>query len=169
LKMLTIRDDSTPNWSNCAKFNDATPWGAGLCVLRDVGLAYAEVLGSDKIRRSLGRRGKILLSCEDLDLSLFACKLGFGTGVFPELSLVHIIPARRLERQYLVELASGNAASHLILSRLWGYETVNHENPVLGWLRHLKRWFTLKGIDREIYLAERRGIDHVNDWFAQLD
>jgi glycosyltransferase involved in cell wall biosynthesis len=167
LKMLTLRDDKMPVWSNFQNFNGSTPWGAGLCILRSVGLAYAEASSSDKIRRSLGRRGEILLSCEDLDLSLFACKVGFGTGVFPELSLIHLIPARRLERQYLVELAGGNAASHLILSRLWGYETVNHENPVLGWLRHLKRLCTMKGINRKIYLAERRGRKNANVAFAE--
>jgi glycosyltransferase involved in cell wall biosynthesis len=167
LKMLSIRDEEVPVWANLIKYNGSTPWGAGLCVLREVGLAYAEILFSDKIRRILGRRGKILLSCEDIDLSLFACKLGFGTGVFPELSLVHLIPSRRLERKYLVELAGGNAASHLILSRLWGYETPNRENPILSWFRHLKRLLTLKDIDREIYQAERRGEAKANELFAE--
>ena len=157
LKMLTIRDEKLPAWSNFLNYNGSTPWGAGLCILRNVGLAYAEILSSDKIRRLLGRRGKILLSCEDVDLSLFACKLGFGTGIFPELSLVHLIPSRRLKHQYLAELAEGHAASHLLLSRSWGYEASNSENPVLGWFRHLKRLITLKGIARDIYRAERRG------------
>jgi hypothetical protein len=93
--------------------------------------------------------------------------LGFGTGVFPELSLVHVIPSRRLERRYLIELAGGNAASHLILSRLWGYETTYKENPVSAWLRHWRRLFTLKGIDREIYQSERRGMAKANEWLAE--
>lgn len=167
LKMLSIRDDKTPAWANFTKYNGSTPWGAGLCVLREVGLAYAEVLASDKTRRLLDRRGNILLSCGDIDLALFACKLGFGTGVFPELSLVHLIPSRRLERKYLVELAGGNAASHLILSQLWGHEAPAGGNPVLSWFRHMKRLFTLKGIDREVYQSERQGIAKANEWFAE--
>jgi glycosyltransferase involved in cell wall biosynthesis len=167
LKMLTIRHATKPAWSNFVSYNDSSPWGAGLCLVRAVALAYAEALPSDVLRRSLGRKGKALLSCEDLDLSLFSCKLGFGTGIFPELALLHLIPSRRLERQYLVELAGGNVTSHLILSRLWGYGNPPPENPVLGWFRHLRRLFTLQGIDREIYLAERQARKRVNLLFAE--
>ena len=156
LKMLTLRNEAKAAWSNFVNYNCSSPWGAGLCVLRRVGLVYLETSASDVVRRSLDRRGNSLLSCGDLDLSLCACKAGYGTGVFPELAVLHLIPSRRLERRYLVELAGGNVTSHVILSRLWGYENAIPENPVLGWLRHLKRLFTLQGIDREIYLAERR-------------
>jgi glycosyltransferase involved in cell wall biosynthesis len=166
LKMLTIRDEPKAAWSNFVSYNSSSPWGAGLCLLRRVGLAYMETLAADTVRRSLGRRGKILLSCEDLDLSLFACKLGFGTGVFPELALLHLIPSRRLKRQYLVELAGGNVISHVILARLWGYENALRENRVLSWLRHLKRRLILQGIDREIYLAERQARKNANLIFA---
>jgi glycosyltransferase involved in cell wall biosynthesis len=166
LKMLTIRDEKKPSWSNFVNYNSSSPWGAGLCLSRVVGLAYAEALTSDVLRRSLGRRGKALLSCEDLDLSLFSCKLGLGTGVFPELSLLHLIPSRRLERQYLIDLAGGNVTSHVILSRLWGYENPPRENLVLGWFRHWRRLYTLQGIDRDIYLAERQARKKADLLFA---
>jgi len=155
--MLTIRDEQTPQWANMVNWNSSIPFGAGICVLRQVGLAYADVTASDQQRFSLGRKGKGLLSCEDIDMSLFACKLGFGTGVFPELSLIHLIPSRRLEREYLVALAEGNATSHFILARLWDYQPAWEENAISGWFRHLRRLSRLKGIDREIYQAERRG------------
>jgi glycosyltransferase involved in cell wall biosynthesis len=166
LKMLTIRDEKQAAWSNFANYNSSSPWGAGLCLLRSVGIAYAQAVASDVLRRSLDRRGQSLLSCGDLDLSLFACKLGLGTGVFPELTMLHLIPSRRLERKYLVELAGGNVTSHEILSRLWGYQNSIRENPILGWFRHLRRLAALQGIDREIYLAERNARKNANLVFA---
>lgn len=166
LKMLALREEKKPAWSNFVNYNSSSPWGAGLCLLRAVGVAYHEALGSDVLRRSLDRRGKELLSCGDLDLALFACKVGLGTGVFPELALLHLIPSRRLKRQYLVELASGNVISHVILSRLWGYENPPPENPLLSRLRHWRRLFALQGIDREIYLAEHQARKRANLIFA---
>lgn len=166
LGMLALRDDKKPLWSNQQNWNSSIPFGAGLCVLRTVALEYAQVLVKDHTRRSLGRSGKGLLSCDDVDLALFACKLGFGTGVFPELSLIHLIPSRRLERQYFIALAEGNAVSFLILARLWDYSAAWKENLVVAWFRHIKRLFGLKGIAREIYQAEWRGKKKAHRWLA---
>jgi glycosyltransferase involved in cell wall biosynthesis len=157
LNWLALRDQQTPIWSNLGNLNPSLPLGAGMCVLRSVALAYADALRSDKRRQLLDRRGKALLGGGDWDLALFACKLNLGTGVFPELSMVHLIPARRLEPSYLMSLIEGSSASVLILEGIWNYGTHRKENAVLAVIRHLKRLFSLKGIDREVYQAERRG------------
>jgi glycosyltransferase involved in cell wall biosynthesis len=157
LVMLALRDEKKPVWSNLPNWNSSIPFGAGLCVLKEVGLAYADAVASDRLRRSLGRSGQALLSGEDVDLALFACKLGYGMGVFPELSLIHLIPASRLNREYLIALAEGHATSHALLAHLWGYGATWKENVLLERLRYLRKLFALKGIHRAICRAEWRG------------
>lgn len=157
LGYLALRDVTEPSWANHQSKNSATPWGAGLCILRPVALLYVKTVSMDDLRRSLDRSGHRLLSGGDVDMALFACKTGLGTGVFPQLSLTHLIPQRRLERQYLVGIAEGLAASDTILARLWNDQPTWKENSLLAWLRHLYRLASLRGMARKVYLAKRRG------------
>ena len=153
--VLAIRDAQRPAWSNFAQNNASTPWGAGLCFLRRVGLAYVESMSNDPIRRLLGRRGQEwLLSCEDVDMCLFACELGLGTGVFPELSLTHLISKRRLNPEYVISLIEAHTAANAILASLWRYPIAWHDNSLLAHIGHLS---SLRGFARGVYLAERRG------------
>jgi hypothetical protein len=164
LNMLTLRDVPQPIWSNQPCWNASIPYGAGLCILSEVALAYARTLESDRLRRALDRTGQQLLSCGDVDLSLFACKLGLGTGVFPELSLTHLIPSNRLERNYLVALAEGHSTSHAILASLWKNGAVQTESFFRAWFRYVRRLAFLKGIQREICRAEWRGRQRAQAW-----
>jgi transposase len=164
LKMLTIRDEKAPRWANLVTWNSSLPYGAGLCVLRDVATEYAKQAVLDSRRKILGRQGQLLLSSEDVDLAFFACKLGLGTGVFPGLSLLHLIPSRRLDRKYLVRLAEGNAFSLLILAHLWGYDEEGKGNPWVGHLRDLKRLIALRGIERDLHIAKWRGKRMARRW-----
>jgi glycosyltransferase involved in cell wall biosynthesis len=165
---LALRDEKEPSWANHQRYNSATPWGAGLCILHSVALLYSEAVSVDGLRRSLGRAGQGLLSGEDVDMALFACKSGRGTGVFPQLSLTHLIPLRRLKRQYVASVAEGHAASQAILAYLWGYQADRRENPLAAWLRHLRHSASLKGMARDVYLAERRGRLKARHWLASL-
>jgi glycosyltransferase involved in cell wall biosynthesis len=164
LKLLTIRDEKAPLWANLVTSNSSLPYGAGLCVLREIAWEYARQAVTDYRRKSLGRQGQLLLSSEDIDLAFFACKLGRGTGVFPTLALVHLIPPRRLSRDYLVRLAQGHAFSHVILARLWGFDVRGRENRALGWLRDIARLVVLRGFDREIHIARWRGTRMARRW-----
>jgi glycosyltransferase involved in cell wall biosynthesis len=158
LAMLALRDEPAPAIANARNFNRSIPYGAGLCVRRVVALDYAAAVdANERGRRFLGRRGPGLSSCEDVDLALFACNCGLFTGVFPELVVTHLIPANRLEPQYLVRLAEGHAASHFFLAQIWGYEPSRQRNKVSAWFHHARKLVKLKGLAREIYLAERRG------------
>ncbi|MES2467134.1 MAG: glycosyltransferase [Verrucomicrobiota bacterium] len=166
LPMVALRDEPRPLWSNQQSANSSIPYGAGQCVLRQVALEYVKALQNDQLRKALGRYGNgYLLSCEDIDLALFACTLGYGTGVFPELSMTHLIPPRRLEPKYLEALAEGHAASFIILAHLWGSPEAAEKSRSIDRLRHLRRLLSLKGLARKIYLAERRGRKKA---FAQL-
>lgn len=159
LPMLALRDDPGVVLDNVLKFNRSLPYGAGQCILRQVALSYIAAMDSDNMRRQyLGRRGSALSSCEDMDIALFSCKAGLFTGVFPELKVIHLIPARRLKPEYLIALAEGHAMAQSLLAQIWGYSLKKKKkNALSSWFSHLGKLIKFHGLDRQIYLARRRG------------
>jgi glycosyltransferase involved in cell wall biosynthesis len=155
LRSLAIRDEIRPTFSNEVKYHKATPFGAGLCVRRSIGLAYIKTCLKSTIATSLGRVGNVLLSGEDIDLALHACRDNYLSGVMPELELVHLIPKTRLDHKYLVKIAAGHAASTYILSQLWQFDQYP-EDPIIKWGRYWKKRIKAKGLEREILIAEHR-------------
>jgi len=113
---LGIRVVPTETWARApVSQNPAIPYGAGLCVRAEVANAYASACVGDSRRRGLGRKGTNTVSAEDIDLAMFSCDMGLGTGLFPALRLVHLMPRRRLELDYLVRLAEGTDYSLFVL------------------------------------------------------
>jgi GT2 family glycosyltransferase len=106
-------------WSNNYD-RQAAPVGAGICVRRAVAMKYMDCVTSDSLRSSLGRSGAGMNSCEDIDMALTACDLGFGTGKFVALSLIHLIPQQRLSDIYLFPLIEGIAYSEAIVLAVRG-------------------------------------------------
>ena len=116
LSLLAVRSVAEARWSNNIKDVATIPWGAGLCVRREVADAYAiliEALGLD-VTAVLGRRGRDLFSGEDDIFSWVAASVGCGFGIFPELRLRHVIPAGRVNRRYLLRLIHDHMFSHSI-------------------------------------------------------
>lgn len=153
LRSLALRNDLRPSYSNDIKANSCLPFGAGLCIRKKIGLAYVKSCLSNPINAALGRSGNLLLSGEDIDLALHACQDGLLAGVLPELELIHLIPKKRIEHQYLIDLAAGHAASSYILSKLWTFND-QQENPLLKWGRYWKNRMRAKGLARKILIAE---------------
>jgi len=119
LKSLALREVTKPLWSNVWNCRDAEPWGAGLCLRRAAAEAYRDHYAGTKLR--IGDRvGKSLLSGGDTEIVYVTCSLGMGMGVFPELSLTHLIPKQRLEEAYLVKIAEGISTSSMVLNYKWG-------------------------------------------------
>jgi hypothetical protein len=58
-----------------------------------------------------GRVGSELISAEDHDMVLHAAKAGWHIGFFPQLVLTHLIPGKRLSKDYLGRLNRDTAAS----------------------------------------------------------
>ena len=70
---------------------------------------------SDLIRRSLDRRDNSLIGGGDLDLAMTSYQLGMGTGLFPQLKLLHLIPKHRVDSDYLYKICVGGIyAGHLV-------------------------------------------------------
>ena len=113
LEGLALRQFHQPRWSNYD--SSMCPYGAGLCVRISVADRYAGIAKSDHVRRSLDRRGNSLIGGGDLDLAMTSYQLGMGTGLFPQLKLLHLIPKHRVERDYLYEICVGGTyAGHLV-------------------------------------------------------
>ncbi len=119
-KYLALREDRGDRWSNNPEDVTCIPFGPGLTVRRSVGLKYAQALESDRRRGLMGKIGKGLGASEDLDLALTAFDSGLGFGVFSALSMTHLIPTRRVTRDYLDQLVFEIERSEAILMAVRG-------------------------------------------------
>jgi len=118
--MLAIREFERDSWSNLLHPNETTPYGAGLCVRRIVADKYTHLVRNDPRRLNMGRKGKLLLSCEDSDIAFTACDIGLGTGQFTSLKLSHLMQTSRLEEEYLIRLCKSMTYSHTLLASFRG-------------------------------------------------
>jgi len=140
LPSLALRSVSSTRWATDG--TETCPYGAGLCIRREVALAYAAAATGCRLRLSLGRSGKSLAAGEDLDMALFAHKLGLATGLFPGLRLRHMISADRLEPGYLYRACvSGMAALHVV-RQLHGQAPLPRPSrrPLQRWVYRLLHW-----------------------------
>jgi glycosyltransferase involved in cell wall biosynthesis len=115
LHCLALRDAPLALWSNNVKDFQATPWGAGLCVTRQVANFYRKFVEDLGINVVLDRRGERLFCGGDDVFSRVAAQVGLAFGVFPELRITHLISARRLHVDYLLRLIHDSALSHGVL------------------------------------------------------
>jgi glycosyltransferase involved in cell wall biosynthesis len=101
-------------WSNLVEHHASSPWGAGSCIRREVAERYAELLKNDPRRLILGRKENQRLSCEDMDMSLVCCEMGFGKGIFKSLELIHLFPKEKMTWEALMRTKEGNVYSYTI-------------------------------------------------------
>lgn len=117
--LLTLRTAARDLWSNDFNHHDSTPWGAGLCLRRQVADWYVEALQANPLKGALDLKGDQRLSGGDTDLAYIGCEHGLGKGVFRRLQLVHLIPAHRCTAAWLCKNQEGREYSavlhHLVL------------------------------------------------------
>lgn len=162
LGYLAVRGVERAKWHNEYDATTAPP-GAGMAVRREVAEEYAARVKGSPVRRQLGRRGNSLASCEDTDVAFTGVDMGYGSGVFPELGLVHLIPAGRLTEEYLLRLVEGIWCSLTLLKLVRGLETVPAAGGLGGKLRgvvgRVKRrvfWGRRERLFKEAELKGRR-------------
>ena len=132
LRMLAIRDVPAPRWSNNVDDADSIPWGAGLCVTRRVAESWGPFLGMHGLVDVVARKGDGLLAGDDDVFSWVASSFGLGFGVFPDLTLTHLIPADRVREAYFLRLIRDHAFSHALLR----YRTRGVQPPPAGASRY---------------------------------
>lgn len=119
VSMLALRSVSSACWSNNPQDSACRPYGAGLCVRRDLAGNFFQFFERLKASAALGRRGNQQLFQHDDDLfSWAAVESGRGFGIFPELKITHLISAGRLKQSYFLRLIFYGAISHWVLQYL---------------------------------------------------
>lgn len=111
--------------------------GAGMCirteVLRNI---YRDANAPAQVT---GRTGGNLMSGEDLAISLVARQLGWECWYVPSLQIEHILPASRMDKNYLLRLYEGIGRGQAASRKCYDWKT---RSP-LAWLIGLKdycRW-----------------------------
>jgi glycosyltransferase involved in cell wall biosynthesis len=120
-----------------------SPIGAGMVVRRDL---LQQWLNRDDQAGSTDRRGGELTSGGDNEIVLAVCAAGGDVAYTPKLRLIHLIPAGRLDLQYLGRLNHGIQKSWIQVLHRHGIRPVNW-SPAAPWtvpLRKLKAWFTYR-------------------------
>ena len=158
--VLGIREFNHDKWSNLMLW-ETTPIGAGMCVRKIVAEKYASLVRNDPRRSNLGRKGKSLVGCEDLDMAYTSCDLGLGTGLFASLKLLHLMPASRLEEKYLLRIVEGTEYSVLMLHSfrnklLTKLSWKQRLELLMPWLTDLKTCLA-SSRERQFYRAKTRG------------
>ena len=157
LHYLGIREFADDQWSNLLHQHETTPCGAGLCIRKKIAEQYAEMIQKDSKRLSLGRKGKLLTSCEDTDLAFTACDMGFGTGQFTALKLKHLMPSDRLEEAYLLRLIEGLTYSHVVLDSFRNKLPHKPSSSLKTQLVEAYQLFKKSPRDRRFHQARKRG------------
>jgi glycosyltransferase involved in cell wall biosynthesis len=119
LGLLGQREFQSDQWSNVRNSAETAPFGAGMCVRKDVANAWSRGVEKDALRSRLGAIGPRsfgVLRNDDTDLALEATDLGYGIGIFTALSLTHLITKERLSDRYLIAVAEGNTLSYRLLA-----------------------------------------------------
>jgi glycosyltransferase involved in cell wall biosynthesis len=97
------------SWNGCPADERAypacAPIGAGMAVRREACGAYFRAVTQDSLRAGLDRRGTSLASAGDNDIVMSILAAGWTVAYLPQLRLEHLIPARRLTRDYLADYA----------------------------------------------------------------
>jgi glycosyltransferase involved in cell wall biosynthesis len=157
-KFLGIREVEQDKWSNLLHQYETTPCGAGICVRKFVAEKYVDLVLNNSKRASLDRKGKLLTSGGDSDLAFTACDIGLGTGQFVSLKLTHLMPATRLQEEYLIRLFEGMTYSHTILDYFRGKMP---DLPGSSWTSKLLNYFRywkMAPRARRFHKASERGL-----------
>lgn len=156
LHFLAIRSVTRAIWSNRPDDYDTIPFGAGLCVRRNVSLRYVDLLAKLNANECLDRRGAELNCGGDNLFSFAAAFSDLGFGLFPELKIRHLIPAARLRETYFLRLLEAHGFSHVVIGYLLNTSD-GRPATALGSLRRLLSVARNGVFDLRLELAAQRG------------
>lgn len=154
--LLAERLIDAPMWSNDPLHTPSTAWGCGMTVRRAVADTYLRETADNPARLQLDPVGDQPGYGGDTDLSYTGFSIGLGTGVFPELRITHLIPARRCTVDYLLRNLEAHVFSHQLqhYSRHGGWpEAPPLSSRIRGWWR----WLSGDALERAIIAAEQQG------------
>ncbi len=160
---LAIRPLARDLWSN-VPFSAHHPWGAGMCVRKEVAQRYRQLIAGDPVREAMGPAGDRTLGCDDIDIALTAIDLGYGNGIFKKLRVEHWIKPERLREEYLLRIAREHAASWVLLRAARGATL-----PTLpSRSEQLRLWLARRRMSAFDRLMAQAEADGVRDALTQL-
>ena len=113
------------------------PVGAGLCVRTNV---LREIYGNEKVAGSVaGRTGSGFGGGEDLVIAILVWRSGYECWYVPSLVIRHLLPVRRMEKDYLLRLYEGIGRGQAAVRKIYDWKA---RSP-LAWLIGFKdfcRW-----------------------------
>ncbi|HEY8995659.1 MAG TPA: glycosyltransferase [Lacunisphaera sp.] len=118
-------------------YPEFAPIGAGMALRRAAWDAWLQSATGAAVS---DRRGSELTSGGDNDLVLCAMRAGWEVGYFPNLGLTHLIPASRLEPNYLARLNRGIQKSWMQVLALHDANPWPPLSPAGARVRQLKAW-----------------------------
>lgn len=154
---LAIRFIEQDQWSNLPHLPETMPCGAGLCIRRIAAQHYVYLHESGQREIVLDRNGNSLMSAGDNDLGACACDVGLGVGVFASLKLTHLMPANRLEEEYLLRLVEGVAFSGVVFRSFRNPGSLPDHNRMATRVADTLRLLLMKPQQRRFYRVYRRG------------
>lgn len=153
---LAVFEIERDYWSNMLGWCEAVPYGAGLCVRRNVALDYLRKVKANPKRKGLDRCGSGLAAGGDSDLAWCAVDLGMGTGRFCRLKMTHLIPKDRLTPEYITRLYAGSEASGILLESFRCVRTVREKSVWEEAPRLIWNLLRASSIERSVLLASRK-------------
>jgi hypothetical protein len=153
-------------WEN--KYPDYAPIGAGMAIRKTALSAYINKINT-KTTTISDRKGNSLSSGGDNDMIIEISKAGWFTGYFPMLSLQHIIPAERMQSNYLARLVNNTNKSWVELLES------HHINPwkkIAAWsvsLRKIKASFTYKAWQSDLHYIRWQAACGIFDGLAAIN
>jgi len=158
LNYLAVRELSQPQWANCHPA-PVGPIGAGMCVKRELMHKFLEMYRRGEIGCGLTRTKDALTGGADDTLFMeIAFQSGYGCGAFPDLQHTHVIPASRLELNYLKLLVHDLTASHTVLGARWTKYKPSRIKAVARLALDLLSAFSIASPEqRAIEMAKHRG------------
>jgi glycosyltransferase involved in cell wall biosynthesis len=167
LELLTIHCFDKDRWSNIP--GAVCPPAAGMCLRREVAVSLLQLFESSPLRKSLiGAKRSHLERCEDMDMDMSACDLGYGTGQFTGLKLTHLIGKERVSLDYLVKVHEGGCYSMRILMALRGEWKLKPKCKSL--IQRWRQWRYEGGLEprvRRIVQAGRTGEEKAEAYIRQ--
>lgn len=179
LSLLALRKVTGAMWSNNTNDFDCTPWGAGLCVNRQVALEFRQLINRLKVSTLVGRRGNQLFSGEDDLFSWASVTTGQGFGIFPELRITHLISAGRLNQGYFRRLIHDSVFSNAIINYLLTGEQqrrihlVQYLRPLIHGIKNGQfsmrcQWAALRGQDKAARFIAENDIQPLEDVLKKI-
>jgi hypothetical protein len=145
-------------WSNDRSNFAATPWGAGECIRREVGIAYAKKVENEPRRRQLDLQGEQMVYGGDTDIAYTGLEMGLGMGVFTSLKITHLTPKSRCTEEYLLRNYEAHAYSE-VLHHWVAHGTIPKQRTDLrGRLGLLARRVLASPLERKMIAARCRGL-----------